>query len=110
MKPDHLFVNGPEVTLLDVDSFRLGDPVYDIAMLLQRLRFMRSPCLPRDLDRCRDAYFAAVPPDWKRRLPAQTAYADLQLARSQIQHQRPRWRHHVHWLVRDASQQIRRIA
>jgi aminoglycoside phosphotransferase (APT) family kinase protein len=82
LKPGHILVDPPHVTLLDFDKLALADPLVDVANFLVFLGKERSD---RSTDggehdhvhHFLDEYLARVPAAWRAALPARTALALL---------------------------------
>ena len=95
LKPDHVFVDGSEVTFIDVDSLASADPVLDVALLVSRLDDRAAALFEQE-------YFHRVPRAWRDRFHAQLAGALLEAAASAFRRQQPSWRERVPALVHDA--------
>ena len=79
LKVDHLFLDGDAITLIDVDSCAMGDPLLELALLLARIEAAQAQPVALALA---DAYFAQVPPGWRARLTAAKACAELEVEAS----------------------------
>ena len=82
LKPGHILLDPPRITLLDFDKMTLADPMVDVANLLVFFHKERSgrPSGGGEHDHVRtfvDEYFAHVPAPWKAGFPAQYALALL---------------------------------
>jgi Ser/Thr protein kinase RdoA (MazF antagonist) len=108
LKPDHAFLSDERVTLIDLDSVAMGDPVRDPAHLLSYLlaRVGLDPVTP---ERARavgsafvEEYFANVPAEWRARFPLHCAGALLEVASGIFRHQRPGWRERMAEVVAEA--------
>jgi hypothetical protein len=107
LKPDHVFLDGERITLIDVSSYGLADPVIDIGTLTARTRALPlwSNVLPERADSAAEllieGYLARVPCAWHGRLGIAQACGALQVASSFFRHQHPRWRELVpEWVGR----------
>ena len=86
LKPDHIFIDGDRVALIDFDLFGTADPVADIAHLLaflskpqERARSRREQQIDA-ADVFVEAYFAQAPPSWRERLPIYHAMTSIHKA------------------------------
>jgi len=108
-KADHIFIHGDQTVFIDLDSFGVGDPVFDPATLLVRLRAMQDllPVSPSTIDKATqvfvDEYFSRVPDSWCKRLPVNLALASLKVALYYVQHQEPDWRYRVSVMLERAA-------
>ncbi|MGF1617570.1 MAG: phosphotransferase [Acidimicrobiia bacterium] len=85
MKPDHLLIAGPAVTMVDLDSAGIGRPLSDVASLVVRVA---APSIARSV---LEAYAAARPGmDW-RGFDGELALAAVKFALYHAQHRRPGW-------------------
>ena len=97
VKADHIFLDGTQSTLIDLDSYAGSDPVLDPASLLARLHAMpelgRLPTARATAfaDRFQEAYFSCAPAPWQERLASAYAAAALKVALYFLQHLEPRW-------------------
>ena len=92
LKPDHLLLHEGRITVVDLDSAALSDPVADGAKLFARLQDAeRSARRATAAAAFLDAYRAAMPESWAARLPAHYACALLGLAVRALQHAEPDW-------------------
>lgn len=112
VKPDHLFLDGDRVTLIDLDSASLGDPMLDPASLLARLEALpHVSAVPEATARnaarvFADSYFACVPDAWRSSFGLSYACAALKVALFFVQHQQPEWRTRVTTFVERAGQGV----
>jgi hypothetical protein len=112
LKPDHIFLDGDRVVLIDLDSFALADPVSDPATLLARLEALPdlAPVSPQTArlaaDTLVEEYFRAVPAGWRERLGANYACAALKVALYYLQHQEPAWPAKVAALLERAERRL----
>jgi len=108
-KADHIFIDGDQTTFIDLDSFGVGDPVFDPATLLVRLAAMQNllPISPSTIDKATqvfvDEYFHRVPDSWRSRLPVNIVLASLKVALYYVQHQEPNWQSRVSTLLNQAT-------
>ena len=115
IKADHIFFDGSRVIFIDMDSFSLGDPVFDPASLLARLEALPnissvSHSTAQTAARVfSEEYFANVPNSWRCRLPMNYTCAALKVALYFVQHQEPNWRTIVTKIVNKAILQIRQM-
>lgn len=113
IKPEHVFVDGEHVTFIDLDSLAEGDPMFDPAMLVARLRVLPALLpVPAVLVECAitrflDCYQGAVPQAWSVRLPVQFACATLKVALYFVQHAAGDWQTMAIRLVDDAANALR---
>jgi Ser/Thr protein kinase RdoA (MazF antagonist) len=97
LKPDHVLLAGGRPALIDLDTRAAADPVLDPGKLLARLfglaleRPAAGPAARAASRALADAYFAAVPRDWRARLEPHYAAALLKLAASLLRRQAPGW-------------------
>jgi Ser/Thr protein kinase RdoA (MazF antagonist) len=109
LKPDHVLLDGGRPALIDLDTRAAADPVLDPAKLLARLFGLglerpASASAARAASRAlADAYFAAVPREWRARLEPNYAAALLKLAASLLRRQAPGWPALVGALVVEAD-------
>jgi hypothetical protein len=108
MKVEHVLIDGPDVTFIDLDSAALADPVMDVALLSARLFALgvrghiskrRAATL---VETFADEYFARVPREWQRRMPAYYAGSLVEVAASLVYRQAEGWRQHVGVLLDEA--------
>ena len=108
LKPDHVFISGPRVTFIDLDSVAMGDPVRDAAhMFAYVIGRAGLEVIPHERTRAVgaafvDEYFANVPEDWCARFPLHCAGALLEVASGIFRHQRPGWRQQMVEVVAEA--------
>ena len=115
LKPDHLFVSGPQVVFIDLDSVAFGDPVRDVASFFAHVASragMRS--MPADRARATAAafveeYFRHAPSTWRERLPLHTAGAFLEVAAGIFRAQEPGWRETAAWIIEAAQRACRGV-
>lgn len=115
-KPEHIFLDGDRVTLIDLDSCSLGDPVHDPASLVARLQAL--PHLSSMTEAAArvaagalvDSYFDRVPTAWRTRLGPAYACAALKVALFFVQHQRAGWRVPTTTFVSRAGRALEREA
>ncbi len=97
VKLEHVFVDGPEVFLIDLDSCHLGDPLWDLALL--QARWWATRDANADQRALRDwgwqalqsAYLAHAGGDGVRRLPPLQAMALLDVAAGITKRREPDW-------------------
>ena len=112
IKADHIFFDDSRVIFMDMDSFGLGDPVFDPASLLARLEALPnissiSHSTVQTAARVfSEEYFANVPNSWRRRLPLNYTCAALNVAVYFVQHQEPNWRTVVTKIVNKAGDAV----
>ncbi len=105
LKVDHIFLNGTESTLIDLDSSARSDPVLDPAALLVRLHAMPEltplPTVRAEAfaDCFQEVYFSHVPAQWKKRLAPAYAAAALKVALYFLQHLEPDWPDKIHHIL-----------
>src|SRR5436190_2617546 len=98
LKPDHLFVSGPQVVFIDLDSVAFGDPVRDVASFFAHLasraglRSMPAGPARAPAPAFAQAYFRHAPRPWRGRLPPHTASACLEVAAGIVRAREPCWR------------------
>lgn len=95
MKPEHVFVGDDGLTLVDLDSMGVGDPLYDIAMLKARIHHLAlaGHCGPHQASAALDAIDRETPAGVEpRRLGWLGAIAAFQIARYEVQRLSPGWR------------------
>ena len=96
------------MTLIDLDSVSMGDPVLDPAHLLSYLLArVGLDAIPAEGPRAAgeafvEEYFAHVPADWRERFPVQCAAALLEVACGVFRHQRPGWRERMAGAIAEA--------
>jgi len=112
LKTDHILLDGTRYTLLDLDSFRLADPVLDVAHVLARLIAMQYRFL---VPRARlgmaasafcEEYFNHVPAAWRDRLKTHYSGALLKVAVGFFRRQEPKWPETVAALLAEASNSL----
>ena len=97
LKPEHVFLDGERITLIDMDSAADADPMLDISILFARLRHGQalygSPkAVSRAFaNRMIRAYAAEVPPSWWYNFRVCYAWALLKVAVHLFACQRPDW-------------------
>jgi hypothetical protein len=97
VKLEHVFVNGPEVFLIDVDSCHLGDPLWDLALLQARWWAARDASAEERALRdwgwraLQVDYLTHVPAAAARRLPPLQAMALLDVAAGIAKRREPDW-------------------
>ncbi len=109
LKPEHLFVSGARVILVDLDSRCRSTPAADVADLL--VRIIASPRFdgvhPRIALGAASAfvneYRRVTPPSFVATLHLHVARAALDLAASAFRRQLPDWAEHSAWLVHEAD-------
>ncbi|MBA3361968.1 MAG: aminoglycoside phosphotransferase family protein [Acidimicrobiia bacterium] len=84
LKPDHVFVDGDRVNLIDLDSAGRGRPLSDLATLAVRLPFEQQALLIEHYHRL------APRADWSAWRP-EVAMASIKLALSHAQHRQAGW-------------------
>lgn len=105
IKPEHLFLEGENVTLIDMDSYGCGDPVFDVAMLMVRLRELPNLTTASNATvelaekELVHHYFCSVPNNWRIRLPVNFACAALKVGLYHVQHQDHHWGKHIKTLL-----------
>ncbi len=111
-KADHIFIDSDRTIFIDLDSFGIGDPVFDPATLLVRLRAMPDllPISPSIIDEAIwafiEEYFHLVPGSWRKRLPVNIALASLKVALYYVQHQEPDWQSRVNVLLNQSTKSL----
>ena len=112
LKPDHVFLDGDRVTLIDLDSAALGDPTRDAAQLYAYLMggvglesVSRADTLAA-ADAFVEAYFACVPCSWRRRFAKLCAGALLEVAWAIFRHQEACWAPKVTAAVEEAGRAL----
>ena len=112
LKPDHVFLDGDRVTLIDLDSAALGDPARDAAQLYAYLvggvgleSVSRADTLAA-ADAFVEAYFACVPRSWRRRFAKLCAGALLEVAWAIFRHQEACWAPKVTAAVEQAGRAL----
>ena len=97
VKLEHVFVDGPEVFLIDLDSCHLGDPLWDLALLQARWWAARDASVEQRALRdwgwqaLQAAYLAHAAADGARRLPPLQAMALLDVAAGITKRREPDW-------------------
>ncbi len=97
VKLEHVFVDGPEVFLIDLDSCHLGDPLWDLALLQARWWAARDASADQRALRdwgwqaLQSAYLAHAGGDGARRLPPLQAMALLDVAAGITKRLEPDW-------------------
>ncbi len=112
LKPEHFLLDDDRISLLDLHSFALADPVLDPATVLAQLSGLRFR-VPVPYDRLRIAtrafaeeYFARAPRAWRSRLPLHYAGAILNVAVSFFRRQEPRWPDTIASMVQQARDSL----
>ena len=111
VKLEHVFVDGPEVFLIDLDSCHLGDPLWDLALLQARWWAARDASVEQRALRDRGwqalqvAYLARAGADGARRLPPLQAMALLDVAAGITKRREPGWTTRAERIV-DAARDI----
>lgn len=114
IKPDHIIVGDDRVTLIDMDSSAMSDPVADVAMLLVRLDLMTviDGVSAAITERAKDAFLTAYLDRSNEicvsTLPSHLAFALLKVALFYMQHQVPRWPERVTLLLDSAMNELTR--
>ena len=112
LKPEHIFINGARVTLIDLDAAAMSDPVYDIASLIVRIEFLsEAGQIPQEivapaLRGLKARYFSKVPYSWKERLIPNYCCAALKIALYHLQHQEKDAKHRVAILLEKCLQYL----
>jgi Ser/Thr protein kinase RdoA (MazF antagonist) len=93
---DHVLLSGDRVTLIDVDSAAMGDPVRDPALLYAHIASLLADPLNPDAPHpvaaaFADEYFANVPAAWRRRFRYQCAGAFIEVAAGIFRAHEPGW-------------------
>ena len=97
VKLEHVFVGGPEVFLIDLDSCHLGDPLWDLALLQARWWAARDASVKQRALRdwgwqaLQAAYFAQAAADGARRLPPLQTMALLDVAAGITKRRESNW-------------------
>ncbi len=108
-KADHIFIDGNRTLFIDLDSFGTGDPVFDPATLIVRLRAMPDllpislPIIEEAVQTFTQEYFQLVPSSWRKRLAINITLASLKVALYYVQHQEPDWKCRVAVLLNQAA-------
>jgi len=109
LKPDHVFLDGPRATFIDLDTLGLADPALDVAALFARLEALAEtvPSAGRAADAFLAAYFGDAPAERRAGFDVAHAYTLLQLALFELRHQRPQWPQRVTALATRAADAVR---
>src|SRR5437867_1555363 len=97
LKPDHIFLSGSRVSLIDLDTALTGDPVRDPAHLsayiLGRIGLDSIPIARAETAAATfvEEYWRHVPQPWRRQFPLHLAGALLEVASGIFRRQEPRW-------------------
>jgi hypothetical protein len=97
LKLEHMFLEGNDVWLIDVDSAHEGDPLWDLALLQARwwaacdATGSTHTTGDRGWAILEATYLARVPPDWKAHLVPLQAAALIDVAAGVIKRQEPDW-------------------
>jgi aminoglycoside phosphotransferase (APT) family kinase protein len=110
LRTDHIFLDGEQIAVVDLDSLTRADPVLDFARVLADFAGLRFR-----FDRCDDGrwkaaahtfheeYFRVVPRVWRDRLRYHYAGALLREAVDSFRHLEPRWQQKVTILINEAE-------
>ncbi len=105
LNPDHVFVDGDRLVLLDLDSAANADPMADLGRFLARLGEAGllgqapTPAARRFGARFLNRYRSQAPDLWLESLPGCYAQALLGLAVHLFEHQHPYWQEQVERLT-----------
>ncbi|MBI2527472.1 MAG: phosphotransferase [Candidatus Rokubacteria bacterium] len=109
LKIDHVLLDADSVSVVDLDSFALGDPMMDLGslladMALQRVRGrLAVDCVRPAAGALVEGYFRHAPAQWRTRLPVCCAGATLDKAVHSFQRQQGGWRTHIRALIHEAE-------
>ncbi|MEC4678024.1 MAG: phosphotransferase, partial [Nitrospirota bacterium] len=93
LKLEHIFIDEERITLIDLDSFAMSDPVFDVASLIVRIECLsQSSGISQTIIKAAvkvftECYFSSVPIHWKERLHSNYCCASLKIAIHLLQHQ-----------------------
>lgn len=105
LKPEHIYLTGDVVTLIDCDSMAMADPVIDPAMMLARMAALASQGKLSDPDMRTaasifvDEYFKHAPPEWQSRLNHHYVGAIVEISVGFFGRQEPNWRRTIEALL-----------
>jgi hypothetical protein len=108
-KPDHVFMEGEQVTFIDLDAISLGDPARDPAHLAAHITCrIDLERLPEEAARSYAAtlveeYFGQVPGTWRTQFDLQYAIACLEAACGLFKRQEPGWRERAPAAIKEAA-------
>lgn len=112
LKPDHIFLSGRCVTLIDLDWAAMADPLLDPAQLLAyvtgRVGLDSVPVAFTEQAGATfiEEYFRLVPESWKRRFPLHRAAALLEVAAAIFRRQEPCWPEKITRVIEAAQHEI----
>jgi hypothetical protein len=113
LKPEHIWLDGERVVLIDLDRFAGADPVQDAAKLLVRtlampiLLALPAGATTEAAQAFADEYFDHVPRSWRTRLPVKYAVATLHLAAHIFRDQVPNWPDKIAILLESARDSMK---
>ena len=112
LKPDHIFLSGGRVTLIDLDWAASADPLLDPAQLFAyitgRVGLDSTPMTHTEVAGATfvEEYFRFVPNSWRRRFSLHCAGALLEVAAGIFRRQESRWPEKIIRVIEAAQHEI----